>query len=359
MSVKTMIPISRPEIGSEEIEAVKSVLESGMLAQGAVVEEFEHRFASLVGVEHAIATNSGTSALHTALAAAGIKRGDEVITTAFSFFATASCILMQGARPVFVDIDPRTYNIDPGEVERAITERTKAIIPVHLYGQPCAMNELMEIAEEHQILVIEDAAQAHGAVYGNMKVGSIGDIGVFSFYSTKNIITGEGGMITTDDGEIADKARMIRNHGQSRRYIHECLGYNYRMTNIAAAIGLVQLNKLDRLNSQRIENARYYSAHLNLDSPYIAPGVRHVFHQYTVRVKNRDRFLQHLDRHGVGYGVYYPMPLPDQPVFRSFGCDHYPEAQLASAEVVSLPVHPTLNTEEIKKVVEVVNQYEG
>jgi len=352
-----MIPISKPEIGKEEIEAVKAVLESGMLAQGALVEEFEDRFASLLGVEYAIATNSGTAALHTALASAGIKSGDEVITTAFSFFATASCVLMQGAKPVFVDIDPRTYNINPEKVEREISERTKAIIPVHLYGQPCDMKELMEIAEEHQLLVIEDAAQAHGAMYRGRMVGSIGDIGVFSFYSTKNIITGEGGMITTNDKKIAEKARMIRNHGQKERYIHECLGYNYRMTDIAAAIGLVQLQKLEIFNARRISNARYYNERLNLSGPYVAPSVKHVFHQYTIRVRARDRFLQHLEDHGIGYGIYYPVPLPRQPVFLS---DTYcPEAETASAEVVSLPVHPALNRDDIKRVAEVVNQYEG
>ena len=352
-----MISISKPEIGKEEIEAVKAVLESGMLAQGALVEEFEDRFASLLGVEYAIATNSGTAALHTALASAGIKSGDEVITTAFSFFATASCVLMQGAKPIFVDIDPRTYNINPEKVEREISERTKAIIPVHLYGQPCDMKELMEIAEEHQLLVIEDAAQAHGAMYRGRMVGSIGDIGVFSFYSTKNIITGEGGMITTNDEKIAEKARMIRNHGQKERYIHECLGYNYRMTDIAAAIGLVQLQKLEIFNARRISNARYYNERLNLSGPYVAPSVKHVFHQYTIRVRARDRFLQHLEDHGIGYGIYYPVPLPRQPVFHS---DTYcPEAETASAEVVSLPVHPALNRDDIKRVAEVVNQYEG
>ncbi len=353
-----MIPISKPEIGREEIEAVKSVLESGMLAQGEEVEEFEAKFASFIGVKHAIATNSGTSALHTALASAGIRRGDEVITTAFSFFATASAILMQGARPVFVDIDPRTYNINPEKVERAITERTKAIIPVHLYGQPCEMKELMAIAEEHRLMVIEDAAQAHGAMYGGRRVGSIGDMGVFSFYSTKNIITGEGGMITTDDDEIAERARMIRNHGQRRRYVHECLGYNYRMTNIAAAIGLVQLEKLEKLNARRISNARYYSEHLKVKPPYVAPHLRHVFHQYTIRVNSRSRakFLHHLEAHGIGYGIYYPMPLPRQPAIAARV--YCPEAELASGEVVSIPVHPGLKTEDIRRVVEVVNEYE-
>ena len=351
-----MIPISKPVIGKEEFESVKEVLESGMLAQGDVVEEFEDKFAAYIGVDYAIATNSGTAALHTALAAIGIKNGDEVITTSFSFFATASCVLMQNAKPVFVDIDPRTYNIDQLEIEDKISERTKAIIPVHLYGQPCKMKEIMDIAEEHNLKVIEDAAQAHGAEYDRKKVGSIGDVGVFSFYATKNMITGEGGMITTNDEGIAERARMIRNHGQRERYIHECQGYNYRMTNIAAAIGLVQLKKLDKLNERRISNARYYDKRLNAGKPYIAPKVKHVFHQYTLRIKERDKFLEHLEKNGVGYGIYYPVPLPRQPLFNSGGL--FREAEAASKEVVSIPVHPSLSREDVKRVVEVVNSYE-
>ncbi len=351
-----MIPVSRTILGKEELEAVKEVLESGMLAQGDVVNEFEDKFAAYMGVDYAIATNSGTAALHTALAAIGIKSGDEVITTSFSFFSTASCVLMQNAKPVFVDIEPRTYNIEQSEIEDKISERTKAIIPVHLYGQACKMKEIMDIADEHNLPVIEDAAQAHGAEYDGKKVGSIGNMGVFSFYATKNIITGEGGMITTDDEKIAERARIIRNHGQRERYIHECLGYNYRMTNIAAAIGLAQLKKLDKLNERRISNARYYNKRLNTDKPYVAPKVKHVFHQYTVRVKERDRFLEHLEKNDVGYGIYYPVPLPIQPLFNSGVV--FREAEVASKEVVSIPVHPFLSREEVKRVVEVVNTHE-
>lgn len=357
MGVKIkMIPISKPIIGKEEFKAVEAVLESGMLAQGEEVKEFEDNFAAYIGVDHAIAINSGTAALHTALASIGIKKGDEVITTAFSFFATASCVLMQNAKPVFVDIEPGTYNIDQSEIEDKISERTKAIIPVHLYGQPCEMKEIMAIAEEHNLTVIEDAAQAHGAEYDGEKIGSIGDIGVFSFYSTKNIIAGEGGMITTNDAGIAERARMIRNHGQRERYLHECLGYNYRMTNIAAAIGLAQLKKLDKLNESRINNARYYNKRLNVDTPYVAPNAKHVFHQYTIGVKERAKFLEHLEKNGVGYGIYYPVPLSRQPLFNSGGS--FREAEVASKEVVSIPVHPSLSKEDVKSVVEVVNGYE-
>lgn len=352
-----MIPISKPEIGKEEIAAVTGVLESGMLAQGEVVAEFEDKFAAYIGTDYAIATNSGTSALHTALAAQGIKEGDEVITTAFSFFATASCVLMQNATPVFVDIDPKTYNIDPALIEAKISDRTKAIIPVHLYGQPCEMREIMDIAKANNLAVIEDAAQAHGAEYKAKKVGAIGDIGVFSFYSTKNIITGEGGMITTNNEEIAERARLIRNHGQSRRYFHDCLGYNYRMTNIAAAIGLVQLKKIDTLSLRRMSNARYYGEQLNVKKPFVSPNVKHVFHQYTIRVKDRDKFQAHLERKGVGYGIYYPVPLSSQPLFDSN--ELFEVAELASKEVISIPVNPSLKRVDVEKVVKVVNGYEG
>ncbi|KAF5428515.1 perosamine synthetase [Candidatus Methanophagaceae archaeon] len=352
-----MIPISKPEIGKEEIAAVTRVLESGMLAQGEVVEEFEDKFAVYIGTDYAIATNSGTSALHTALAAQGIKEGDEVITTAFSFFATASCVLMQNATPVFVDIDPKTYNIDPALIEAKISDRTKAIIPVHLYGQPCEMREIMDIAKANNLAVIEDAAQAHGAEYKAKKVGAIGDIGVFSFYSTKNIITGEGGMITTNNEEIAERARLIRNHGQSRRYFHDCLGYNYRMTNIAAAIGLVQLKKIDTLSLRRMSNARYYGEQLKVKKPFVSPNVKHVFHQYTIRVKDRDKFQAHLERNGVGYGIYYPVPLPSQPLFDSN--ELFEVAELASKDVISIPVNPSLKRMDVEKVVKVVNGYEG
>lgn len=353
-----MIQISKPELGKEEIEAVTEVLESGMLVQGEIVEAFEERFAAYIGTEYAIATNSGTAALHTALASVGIKKGDEVITTAFSFFASASCVLMQNATPVFVDIDPKTYNIDPAKIEANLSARTRAIIPVHLYGQPCEMSEIQSIAKENNLMVIEDAAQAHGAEYKATKVGSIGDIGVFSFYATKNMITGEGGMITTNNAEIAERARMIRNHGQKARYIHECLGYNYRMTNIAAAIGLVQLKKIDRWNARRMSNARYYGEQLKLKKPYVSPNVKHVFHQYTLRVKEREKFLAHLERNGVGYGVYYPVPLPSQPLFlNSQGT--FEAAELASKEVVSIPVNPALKRADVEKVVKVVNSYEG
>jgi dTDP-4-amino-4,6-dideoxygalactose transaminase len=297
--------------------------------------------------------------LHTALASLDIRAGDEVITTPFSFVATASCILMQNAKPVFTDICPDTYNIDPNRIEENITSKTKVIIVVHLYGQPCDMNRIMEIANRYNIRVIEDACQAHGAEYHGRKVGSIGHVGVFSFYPTKNMTTGEGGAITTNDEQIAEKARMIRDHGQKQRYWHEFLGYNYRMTNIAAAIGLVQLKRLDELNGKRIRNAKYFIEELkNIEKPFVADNVKHVFHLFTIRVKERERFVKYLQSNRVGYGIYYPSPIHKQPLFKEHNGLTFSEAEMASEEVVSLPVYPGLSEDELKYIVQVVNSYE-
>jgi perosamine synthetase len=352
-----MIPISKPLLGQEEIEAVKKVLNSGLLVYGREAKKFETDFSEYVGTKFAIATNSGTSALHTALSSIGVKGGDEVITTTFSFIATASCILMQGAKPILCDIDPKTYNISPDQIEKRITKKTKAIIVVHLYGQPCDMRPILDIAEDHGLFVIEDACQAHGAECNGKKVGSLGDIGCFSFYPTKNMTTGEGGMITTDDEEIARKARMIINHGRKDVYLHGILGYNYRMTEIAGAIGRVQLKKLDISNKKRINNARFYDEELDwVEKPYVADCVKHVYHQYTIRVKIRDKFIKYLEKNGIGYGLYYPIPIHRQPLFEGYRVT-LPNAENASKEVVSIPVHPALSEAELKKVARVVNAY--
>ena len=285
-----MIPIAQPLISDKEIEEVVKVLKSGFIAQGPKVAEFEEKFAEYAGVEYAVATSSGTTALHLALLSLGIEKDDEVITTPFSFAATANSILFTGARPVFADIDPKTFNINPQKIEELINKKTKAVLPVHLYGQPADMNPIKQIADDHNLFIIEDAAQAHGAQYHNQMVGSLGDMACFSFYPTKNMTTGEGGMITTDNSELADTARMLRSHGESERYTHTMLGYNFRMTDIAAAIGLIQLERLDKFNKSRIENADYLTTHIEtiegIESPYVMDDVKHVFHQYTVRIKD-------------------------------------------------------------------------
>jgi perosamine synthetase len=356
-----MIPIAKPFIGDEEIKEVEAVLKSGFIAQGPKVAEFEGKFADYISTRHAIATSSGTTALHVALLCAGIGKGDEVITTPFSFAATANSVLYVGAKPVFADIDPKTYNINPEKIEDAITDKTKAIMPVHLYGQPADMDHICKIAEDHDLKIIEDAAQAHGAVYHGRKVGSIGDMGCFSFYPTKNITTGEGGVITTDDDAFDRDARALRAHGESERYEHVILGYNFRMTDIAAAIGVVQLKRLDEFNEKRIENAEYLTEHINtiegIEPPYVAENVKHVFHQYTIRVKDsrRDELKEFLNNEGIGTGIHYPKPIYKQKLYENLGyVAECPEAEKAAAEVLSIPVNPTLSAEDLGKIVSVL-----
>ncbi len=355
-----MINIARPMIGEEEKAAVIAVLESGQLAQGGVVAEFERAFADYCGVKHAIATSNGTTALHVALLAHDIGPGDEVITVPFTFIASANSVLYTGAKPVFVDIEPDSFNIDVDQVEAAITPRTKAIMPVHLYGNMAEMSRLMDIAERHGLVVIEDAAQAHGAEDGGKRAGSWGT-GCFSFYPTKNITTGEGGMITTNDDCVADKARLVRGHGMRVRYYHEMLGFNFRMTNIHAAIGMAQLPKLEGFNARRIENAAYLSEHLPSDKvrvPTVRPGTRHVFHQYTVRVLpplDRDDARKQLAEAGVGSEIYYPVPVHRQQFYTEQGdWGSFPVSEQASREVLSLPIHPSLSQQDLEAIVDAV-----
>jgi len=361
-----MIPIAKPLIGEEEKTAVLAVLESGMLAQGQKVAEFEERFAAFCGVKHAVATSSGTTALHLALLAHGLGPGDEVITSPFTFIASANAILFTGARPVFADISPDTFNLDPQSVEdvlkarRAQGGRVRAIMPVHLFGHLCDMPALLDIAARYDLLIIEDACQAHGASFYGKKAGAFAT-GCFSFYPTKNITTGEGGMITTDDDTIAEKCRLLRHHGQRRQYYHDFLGYNYRMTNIAAAIGLAQMEKLAGWTEKRIQNAAYLTGRLrpmpHVIPPTVRPGYTHVFHQYTIRLRGLDRewALEQLKGRGVGAGVYYPLPIHEQPLYRQMGySDSLPESERACREVLSLPVHPALSQEDLETIVEAV-----
>ena len=352
-----MIPIAKPVIGEEEKQAVLKVLDSGMIAQGKKVKEFEDEFAKYIGVKHAVATSSGTTALHTALLSLGIKKGDEVITTSFTFIATANSILFTRAKPVFVDIEEDTFNIDPSLIQKKITPKTKAILPVHLYGNPCNMNAIMEIADDNNLAVVEDACQAHGASVNNKKTGSFAT-GCFSFYPTKNITSGEGGMITTNDSKIDETARMIREHGSKEKYYHKIIGYNYRMTDIQAAIGAEQLKKLDVFNKKRIENALYLNKSLkNVKTPVIKEGCKHVFHQYTIRVKNRDKLIKILKEHGIGTSIYYPLPVHKQEPYRELGYnDKLPVTEKICEEALSLPIHPSVTKEELDKIIKIINE---
>lgn len=367
-----MIAIARPFLGAEEQAAVLDVLASGQLAQGARVAAFERRFAEFCQVHEAVAVASGTAALYLALLAHNIGPGDEVITTAFSFIATANVILHVGATPVFVDIEPETYTIDPVQVERAITRRTRAIIPVHLYGHPCDMISLEQLTEAYSLLLIEDAAQAHAATIDGRSVGSFGT-GCFSFYATKNMTTGEGGMITTNDPALAERLRLLRNHGQEARYYHVAPGYNLRMTELQAALGLVQLEKLECLTQQRIANAAFLTRHLQgaVQTPIVRPACRHVYHQYTVRVPaQRNEWAMQLRAHGVEASVHYPLAIHQQPFYRHMPARfrvlspgrralakggnpaaHLPESECAAQSVLSLPVHPALSEEDLCTIV--------
>lgn len=357
-----MISIAKPLIGDEEKQAVLEVLDSGILAQGPRVKAFEQAFAEMCGTRHAVATSSGTTALHVALLARGIGPGDEVITTPFTFIASANSILYVGARPVFVDIDPVTFNIDPAQIEAAITPRTKAVMPVHLFGLVCDMEPIMALARERDLVVIEDACQAHGAEYRGQRAGSFGT-GCFSLYPTKNITSAEGGMITLADDEIAEQCRIIRQHGMRRRYYHDEMGFNFRMTDVHAAIGLAQLQKLERFNEARIANGRFLSEHLaGVTTPTAPEGYRHVFHQYTIRVGGGRRYevLEGLKEKGIGTGVYYPAPVHKQPVYVEQGYEGtFPEAERAAMEVLSLPVHPGLSSADLESIVAAVNELCG
>jgi dTDP-4-amino-4,6-dideoxygalactose transaminase len=353
------IPLVRPMIGRREMAAVAAVLRSGQIAQGAEVEAFEAEFAEMCGTREAVAVNSGTAALFVALAAHGIGPGDEVIVPPFSFVATASCVLMTGAHPVFVDVREDDFNIDPELIEQHITPHTRAIIPVHLYGQPADMTLISEIAERHGLAIIEDACQAHAAEWRGKRAGSFGT-GTFSFYPTKNMTTGEGGMITTNDPAVAEQSRLLRSHGAPVTYHHVQLGYNCRMTEIAAAMGRVQLHRLPAFTRKRRANARYYDKHLRgVVTPRQTAGALHVHHQYTIRVpQGRDELKASLTARGVGSAIYYPKAIHDQPMYRDLGYeDSCPVAERLCSEVLSLPIWPGLTSSQRQRVVEAVLEW--
>jgi perosamine synthetase len=355
-----MIPISKPYIGEAEKLAVLEVLDSGMLAQGPRTARLEERFAQLCGVKHAIATSCGTTALQVAMLAHGIGPGDEVITTSFTFIASVTSILFTGARPVFVDVDQDTFNIDPAAVERAVTPRTKAILPVHLYGQVCDMGQIQAIAGRHGLAVVEDACQAVGATWRGRQAGSFGT-GAFSLYATKNVMSGEGGMITTDDDTLAEACRLIRTHGMKRRYYHDRLGYNFRLSDLHAAIGLAQMDRLAGFTEKRRANAAYLSANIRaVATPKVAEGCDHVWHQYTVRVdggRDRDDAVAQLNGAGVGTGIFYPVPVHQQGYIREMlGEIRLPVTERLAKEVISLPVHPQVSAADLETIVAEVNR---
>jgi len=355
-----MISIAKPFIGEKEKQLVMEVLDSGMLAQGPKVAALEKAFAEVCEVRHAIATTSGTTALHVALLAHGIGEGDEVITTPFTFIASANSVLFTGAKPVFVDIQEDTFNIDPDQIEAAITPRTKAILPVHLYGYVCDMDAIMDIAARHDLVVIEDACQAVGASYQGKKAGSFGT-GTFSLYATKNVMSGEGGMITTDDDAIAEQCQLIRSHGMKVRYYHDMLGYNFRMSDLHAAIGLGQMERLEAFTETRRVNARFMNEHItSVITPKVKPGYEHVWHQYTIRLdrgRDRDAAIKQLNDAGIGTGIFYPVPVHQQAYMQELvGEVHLPVSEKLAKEVISLPVHPQVTPADLEVIVDEVNK---
>jgi len=351
-----MIPPAKPILGDDERAAVDRVIASGMVAQGPEVAAFEQEFADqVVGGRRCVAVNSGTSGQHLGLLAAGVGAGDEVIVPSFTFAATANTVALTGATPVFVDIEPDYFCLDPRAVEAAITERTRGIMPVHLYGHPADMTALTDIAGKHGLEIYEDAAQAHAATWQGQPVGTFGVFAMFSLYPTKNMTSIEGGMVACDD-EVARMVRLLRNQGMEKQYENEVVGLNNRMTDVHAAVGRVQLTKLAGWTETRQRNAAFLDANLaNVVVPPVADGATHVYHQYTIRVDgDRDRFRQALaDEHGVGSGVYYPIPNHRLPSFKR-ELD-LPETERAAREVISLPVHPSLSPADLDQIVHAVN----
>jgi dTDP-4-amino-4,6-dideoxygalactose transaminase len=355
-----MIPIARPDIGQEEIDAVSDVLRSGMLAQGKRVALLEERWAEATGVRQTVAMSNGTVALMSVFAGLGLGPGDEVITVSHTFAATANAILYTGATPVFVDIEPDTYLIDAGRIEAAITPRTRAIVPVHLFGLVSDMDMIAAIADRHGLTVVEDACQAHGATYRGRMAGSFGH-GTFSLYATKNMTTAEGGFVTTDDDRLADWLRLYRNQGMRARYQFEMLGYNFRLTDLAAAIGLVQLDKLARNTARRQAIAAAYDdafADLAVGRPITPDGRVHVYHQYTLDVgEARDAMVAGLRERGIGADIYYPIPVHRQPYIQELGLHaELPVTDRAAARTLALPMFPGLTGAEQAEVIAAVRE---
>lgn len=350
-------------IKSEIDAAIQHTIANSAFILGPKVKQFEEHWAQFCRVKHAVGVDSGTAALHLALLALGIGAGDEVITTTHTFVATAEAITLTGARPVFVDIDPRTYNLDPQKVEDAITPRTRALIPVHLYGQPAEMDALLDIARRHNLRVIEDAAQAHGALYRDRQIGSLGDVACFSFYPGKNLgAYGDAGALVTDDDDLAHKVRMLRDHGRTTKYEHLITGYGYRLDGLQAAILDVKLKHLPEWNQRRRAHADYYTellSSLEIVPPYEAPHVCSVYHLYVIRAPRRDELLNYLRSQNIEAGIHYPIPLHLQPVYKNLGyrAGDFPIAEQAAAEILSLPMYPELTHAQMERVVETMQEF--
>ncbi|MCP4762518.1 MAG: DegT/DnrJ/EryC1/StrS family aminotransferase [archaeon] len=357
------VPIVQLTLPDDVLEEVKSVLKSGMWAGGNPVKQLEENFANYCETKYCKAVNNGTSALMAIFGTLGLEPGDEVIIPSFSFIATANCLVPFGLKPVFADIDNTTFNLSPESIEGKITSKTKAIMPVHLYGLCAEMKKIEEIAEKNNLIVIEDACQAHGAELSGKKAGNLGKVAAFSLYPTKNMFCGgEGGLITTSDEDLYGKLNLFVNHGQKEKYIHTEVGYNFRMMAVTGIIAKYSLNLLNQNNDIRIKNAKIYNDILgNVDGvtiPTHSDKFKHVYHQYTIRTLKRDKLAEIFQKEQIGYGVHYKIPIHLQELYKKLGYkETLPNTEKASNEVISLPVHSLLNEEQIKFVAETVRKF--
>lgn len=364
--MKDFIPIAKVEFSDAEIKSAVEVLKSGRLSQGSRIEEFERAFAEKMGSKYAIAVSSGTAALHIAYLCV-LNAGDEVLVPSFSHISTASMVCFAGCKPIFCDIDPKTFTLSVEDVKKRLTKKTRGIVPVHLFGNACDIDEIGDFAKEHDLSIIWDAAQAHGTKYKGKDVGSFDDLVCYSFYATKNMTTGEGGMITTNNAGLAEKCRLLRSHWQTSKYYHPGLGLNYRMTEVEAAIGLEQLRRLEQFIEKRRANASYLTRGLagidGIVPPFIKDGVEHSYHQYTILVDvnklkcTRDEFAEALKKAGIGTGVHYPRPLHKQPAFeKMLGNIYLHTSEDICNRILSLPVYPQLEEGELSRIVEATKE---
>ncbi len=357
------VPIVQLGLDEQTVKDAADVLKSGMWADGKNVKALEEEFSKYIGAKYARAVNNGTSALMCALYGVGIKPGDEVLVPSFTFIATANTILECGAKPVFVDVDRATFNMSADDARKKVTKKTKAIMPVHLYGLSVDMDAFKEIATKHGLKIIEDACQAHGAAYKGKKVGAIGDVAAFSLYPTKNMVCGgEGGIVTTNDDDIISRVKLYANQGQAQKYVHASIGFNFRMQEVNGVVARASLKVLDANNKKRRENAAAYNAALagipQVETPAVPAGYEHVYHQYTLKVKNRDKLAEHLQKNEIGYGIHYGIPVHEQQSMKNAGIAvKLPVTEALAKEVISLPVHPLLSREQIEFVAKTIKVF--